>query len=486
MSILDTFSIVFTSNAKDVKKDVGEAEKATKEFGTSINDVDKSVGALGAKLIQIGASGIAAFATFEGLKGGITNAINFNAELEKTHILTGMSAHQLALYDATFAQFGANSGDFTSWLQNASRQVQLAGGDVANIVPNLRLLSKELSSMSEKDALQRFRIAQGAFNIPESFFLALRQGPEAFDNIAREQERVIAANDKIASQGLELQSAFKGFESAVISVFSRIIPYVTIFIKGWSDLLSGKAFNKDYNINDLFKENLPSPPVTAKEKPSGSSAETNSNKDAVRRESYQFWTSKGYTPAQASGLVANEERESGFNPHAVGDHGQAMGPFQHHADRRELIKQGTGIDIATASHLDQLKAAEWELNQRGDSDRLKNTQTPQEAAAVVTKYFERPANAGIESIVRGNIAARYYEGFLREAKQGINAADTSPLNTPVPSSPAATGSSQSITIGTLSIQSQTDNPQAFAKQFKECLNTELAYLNANRNDGVKA
>ena len=75
---------------------------------------------------------------------------------------------------------------------------------------------------------------------------------------------------------------------------------------------------------------------------------------------------------------------------------------------------------------------------------------------------------------------------MATAKQSIGMADKSPLNMPpIPEMPNV-GGGQTITIGTISIQSQTDNPQAFAKQFKECLNTELSYLNANRNDGVKA
>jgi hypothetical protein len=51
------------------------------------------------------------------------------------------------------------------------------------------------------------------------------------------------------------------------------------------------------------------------------------------KQMYDYIKGKGYTSAQAKGIVANIYRESNFDPAAVGDSGTSHGLFQMHADR---------------------------------------------------------------------------------------------------------------------------------------------------------
>lgn len=126
-----------------------------------------------------------------------------------------------------------------------------------------------------------------------------------------------------------------------------------------------------------------------------------------KQESFNFWKSLGFTDAQAAGMVANEERESSFNPGAVGDMGAAHGIFQWHPDRVKAIKEGTGIDVTRASHIEQLRAAAWEMQRTGVSDKLHGMLTPEDSAALISNIYERPANAAAEATIRGNIAKGY-------------------------------------------------------------------------------
>jgi Phage tail lysozyme len=92
----------------------------------------------------------------------------------------------------------------------------------------------------------------------------------------------------------------------------------------------------------------------------GSPAAPSGQAGANARESVAFWKSKGMTDDAAKMMAANEMRETNFNPGAVGGAGE-VGSFQWDASRRARIKAALGIDVANASHADQLKAAEWEL-----------------------------------------------------------------------------------------------------------------------------
>nr|WP_246373047.1 phage tail tip lysozyme [Chelatococcus caeni] len=139
---------------------------------------------------------------------------------------------------------------------------------------------------------------------------------------------------------------------------------------------------------------------------------TSEQKRAYAKESYLFWRSKGLSHEAALGLVANEQAESGFNPNARGDGGRAHGIFQHHPDRRAKILAGTGIDISTASHADQLKAAYWEMTEgqeRATWRALQGVKSAGEAAAIVTRLYERPADIAGESRKRAAIAEGWSE-----------------------------------------------------------------------------
>lgn len=135
---------------------------------------------------------------------------------------------------------------------------------------------------------------------------------------------------------------------------------------------------------------------------------------AGAKESYDFWRSKGLTHEQASGLVGMEQGESNFNPRAVGDGGKAHGAFQHHPDRRAAILKGTGIDIDTATHQQQLEAAYWEMTQGNEKAAwaaIQRAKTPGEAASAGVYKFERPADKAGESILRGQYANEWAERF---------------------------------------------------------------------------
>lgn len=127
-------------------------------------------------------------------------------------------------------------------------------------------------------------------------------------------------------------------------------------------------------------------------------------------ESYNFWKSKGFTHEQAAGILANEYQESRCNPRAIGDGGKAKWIFQWHPDRREIIKNGTNIDIENATHLQQLEAAYWEMTQTSESkvlEPLKNAKTARDAGAIFSEIYERPANRESEMNSRGEMAEAF-------------------------------------------------------------------------------
>lgn len=124
------------------------------------------------------------------------------------------------------------------------------------------------------------------------------------------------------------------------------------------------------------------------------------NGDAI--EALMFFINKGWTGAQAAGLVGNLQAESGVNLkiNAVGDKDKngvykAYGIAQWHPPRQEHFAKVFGKDIRESSFKEQLEFIDWELNntEAKAGNLLKGAKTPEEAAAIVDQHYERSSGA---------------------------------------------------------------------------------------------
>jgi Phage tail lysozyme len=137
-------------------------------------------------------------------------------------------------------------------------------------------------------------------------------------------------------------------------------------------------------MNDIYAERLEQTPEYS-----------NVEISTLMRESYDFLKGKGLSEEQIAGVIANEYQESRCDPKA-NNNNVSFGIFQWKPDRIEKIKKATGIDIYTASHLEQLKALWWEMTEDPFEKKvyplLKQAKSANEAAGIFVNEFERPAD----------------------------------------------------------------------------------------------
>lgn len=119
----------------------------------------------------------------------------------------------------------------------------------------------------------------------------------------------------------------------------------------------------------------------------------------------------GLTPVEASGLAANFTAESGLSPTAVGDNGKAYGIGQWHPDRQAQFAKLFGMPIQKSTLDQQLAFARWELGntEKGAQQKAEQAKTAQEAGAIYSRYYERPAQADQEAKTRGILAQQIYD-----------------------------------------------------------------------------
>ncbi|MCL4712156.1 MAG: hypothetical protein KJZ73_13015 [Pseudorhodoplanes sp.] len=118
---------------------------------------------------------------------------------------------------------------------------------------------------------------------------------------------------------------------------------------------------------------------------------------------YQFFLGKGYSPAQAAGIVGNLMHESGLKPDQSHDGGSGIGIAGWRLDRRAALQRfATERGKPVTDLQTQLEFVDYELRSSETTAMaaLREAKTPSEAAAAFI-HFERPAGYTPSGDLRG-------------------------------------------------------------------------------------
>lgn len=151
--------------------------------------------------------------------------------------------------------------------------------------------------------------------------------------------------------------------------------------------------------------------------------------DVRRQMAWEFFTSKGWSPAATAGIIGNLEAESNLVPVAKGDIGLhsptdvsvGIAQWYNGGGRDKLLVEFAGArGKEWSDYRTQLEFIDHELNNYGylgGSD-LRKASTPTEAALIFQRKYERPATTGASSIIDGKPER------LHEAKRVNKAIET--------------------------------------------------------------
>jgi spore coat assembly protein SafA len=125
----------------------------------------------------------------------------------------------------------------------------------------------------------------------------------------------------------------------------------------------------------------------------------------------QFFESRGWSKAQAAGIVANLDAESGLRSIPQTGGGPGYGIAQWEGPRQAEFARWSGHDIHGSSFAEQLRFVDYELthSEAGAGNALKQTNDPREAGSIVTRLYERPADTAGQSTLRGQRAVDIYD-----------------------------------------------------------------------------
>lgn len=120
-----------------------------------------------------------------------------------------------------------------------------------------------------------------------------------------------------------------------------------------------------------------------------------------------FFEQEGWSRAQAIGIVANLDLESGMD-WRIQQHGggPGFGLAQWEGPRQRDFAVWAGKDIRQSSFAEQLRFIQHELggSERAAGNALRGAETAAEAARIVCRLYERPANSAVRAEERADRA----------------------------------------------------------------------------------
>lgn len=134
---------------------------------------------------------------------------------------------------------------------------------------------------------------------------------------------------------------------------------------------------------------------------------------------YNYLSSQGFNDAAICGILANIERESGFDTEALGDGGTSYGICQWHEGRWDSLESycdKNNLDASSIEGQGQYLVSELKNNYSGVYDTLMNVPNTADgayqAAYKWTTDFEIPADAESEGASRGsNAQSNYWDKY---------------------------------------------------------------------------
>lgn len=139
--------------------------------------------------------------------------------------------------------------------------------------------------------------------------------------------------------------------------------------------------------------------------------------DDVYTQTYQFLIEKGFTPVQASGIMATIKINSNFDPTATAPNELGYGLFQWGGIRMERLEEfaariGEPVYSTETQLLFMMEELDTYWGEAHDAWGMSNflkAETPREAAQIFYEEYTRPGYGNMKMV--GTFAEEFYEQF---------------------------------------------------------------------------
>lgn len=273
MTILDSFFILFESDASGLDKGLSESEKKAKDLGKKLGDTDALAGKLGTSIMGalagLGAAALAA-ASFSTMVAAIGEATEAADHLDETAERLGLTTETLSVWGDAVKMAGGSVDGLAGSLDAFNKQLaQVEVTGKSRAAPFLKELGIDLDDVTNKgkgaidffpqlaDAFEKLAapqaIALGArLGLDQATIMTLRQGRTAVDELVAKQKElgvVTAQQGKIAAEfNDELDNTRHAFRSVWLGIMENVLPPLTWMLQKFQDVAAFIRRHSDFVV----------------------------------------------------------------------------------------------------------------------------------------------------------------------------------------------------------------------------------------------
>lgn len=274
MAILDTFFIMFESDASGLNQGIDDAKKKTDQLEDKLKKADKAGSALGSSfgnLLATAGGALAATLSFGAMAAGITQAADYADHLGEVADMIGVNVGELDAWgraaqlaggsaEGFQASLGALSADFAMVATKGTSRmlpfwkelginIKDSHGKMRDVMTVLPELADKFATMSKQESLGMGR----KLGLDEGTIMLLQRGRRAVDDMVKKQKELGVTteeqaelagefNDSLDLMGMAFRGLFLSVGQSVLPAFKWIADAVTNvvgFFKKHSDFITG-------------------------------------------------------------------------------------------------------------------------------------------------------------------------------------------------------------------------------------------------------
>lgn len=260
MSVLETFWLLFDSNAEEVEKGAQQAGKATDDLDERLKRTNISADDLGKKFLQTMKQAVAAFVAFQSVSaaiGGFNASIDYADRLDETSEALGISVEQLDLWGRAAKMAGGSAeGLFGSVKSLSAAMTQLDVTGKSKLKPFFDELGISMTDSAgrARDAMQVLPEIAEAFEkmskqesigfgrklgLDDGTIMLLQKGRREVDALLARQKEL----GTISKEDAEVAAAYKdsldelsfAWRAFAVQLGGDVLPIFTRIIKMFTD-----------------------------------------------------------------------------------------------------------------------------------------------------------------------------------------------------------------------------------------------------------
>lgn len=260
-SLLETFFILFESDAKEVKKGAEEAERSTDKLQNKINSTDAASQRLGKSflmMVRAAVTSLAAIVSVGAVIGGVFNAARLGNELDRASKSLEINVEELSVWGDAVKDAGGTIDGFISTVKTLSANMaQLDITGRSKVQPFFKELGVSMldSSGKARQALEVFPEIAEAFEkiskqqsagigrklgFDEGTIMLLQKGRREVEAVlARQRELGVVTQKQAEIAALydkQLGETRHAFRSFYFEIATGVLPVLTKLLKGFEKI----------------------------------------------------------------------------------------------------------------------------------------------------------------------------------------------------------------------------------------------------------